>query len=82
MVWNRVWFLREVREFMNICIVSTSNEMERKKLNWTLGILFLLLLLLLLLLFVCYYYFFFFLLLINLRNNYFLEARSENGCKK
>ena len=30
-VWNRVWFLREVREFMNICIVSTSNEMERKK---------------------------------------------------
>ena len=25
---------------------------------------------------------FFFLLLINLSNNYFLEARSENGCKK
>ena len=23
-----------------------------------------------------------FLLLINLSNNYFLEARSENGCKK
>ena len=23
--------LREVREFMNICIVSISNEMERKK---------------------------------------------------
>ena len=61
MVWNRVWFLREVREFMNICIVSISNEMEGKKnasLNWTLGILFLLLLLLLLL-FVCLFFFFF-----------------------
>ena len=28
---NRVWFLREVREFMNVCIVSISNEKERKK---------------------------------------------------
>ena len=29
-----------------------------------------------------FYFIFFFLLLINLSNNYFLEARSENGCKK
>ena len=28
--WNRVWFLRELRECMNVFIVSIPNESERK----------------------------------------------------
>ena len=31
MVWNRVWFLRELRDCMNVFIVSIPNEYERKK---------------------------------------------------
>ena len=29
--WNRVWFLRELRDCMNSFIVSIPNEYERKK---------------------------------------------------
>ena len=31
LVWNQVWFSRELRECMNIFIVSIPNEEERKK---------------------------------------------------
>ena len=31
LVWNWVWFLRELRECMNVFIVSTPNEWERKR---------------------------------------------------
>ena len=31
LVWNRVWFLRELRECMNVFIVSILNEKERKR---------------------------------------------------
>ena len=81
MVWNRVWFLREVREFMNICIVSTSNEIERKKCEFELDFRNLVFVVIVAVVVVCLLLLFF-LLLINLSNNYFLEARSENGCKK
>ena len=73
---NRVWFLREVREFMNVCNVSISNEKERKKCEFELDFRNLVFVVVVVCLFVC------FLLLINLSNNHFLEARSENGCKK
>ena len=62
---------------MNVCIVSISNEKERKKSEFKLDFRNLVFVVVVVCLFV-----FFFLLLINLSNNYFLEARSENGCKK
>ena len=31
LVWNRVWFSRELRECMNVFIVSIPNEWERKR---------------------------------------------------
>ena len=31
LIWNQVWFSRELRECMNIFIVSIPNEEERKK---------------------------------------------------
>ena len=31
LVWNQVWFSRELRECMGIFIVSIPNEEERKK---------------------------------------------------
>ena len=80
---NRVWFLREVREFMNVCIVSISNEKERKKCEFELdfrNLVFVVVVAVVVVVVVCL--FVCFLLLINLSNNHFLEARSENGCKK
>ena len=31
LVWNRVWFLRELRECMNVFIFSILNEKERNR---------------------------------------------------
>ena len=31
LVWNRVWFLKELRECVNVFIVSIPNELERKR---------------------------------------------------
>ena len=67
---------------MNICIVSISNEMERKKCEFELDFRNLVFVVIVAVVVVCLLLLFFFLLLINLSNNYFLEARSENGCKK
>ena len=60
MIWNRVWFLREVREFMNICIVSISNEMERKKCEFELDFRNLVFVVIVAVVVVCFLFCFFF----------------------